>query len=66
MSGLRRPWYRNRTSAGVCHELGAWLRFLDGFNGVFFWEDELCLYTDFQVHTDAAGTLGYGIYFRGH
>ena len=39
--------------------------FVDGFNQVSFWRFELNLMAEFQLQTDAAGSLGYGIYFKG-
>lgn len=36
------------------------------FNGVTFWREELRLEAELQVHSDAAGSLGLGIFFRSH
>ena len=45
-------------------DLLVWSRFLEGFNGISFWRVEIRLKADFQVHSDVAGSLGFGIYFR--
>ena len=39
-------------------------QFLDKFNGISFWRSEIGLRADFQVHLDAAGSLGFGFYFQ--
>ncbi|XP_077790723.1 uncharacterized protein LOC144328926 [Podarcis muralis] len=64
-SGLRSPHHRVRLSKAVKADLRVWLQFLDGFNGISLWQDSLALQSDFQVHSDAAGSLGFGVYFRG-
>ena len=46
-------------------KLWTWLQFLDGFNGISFWRDEVHVKAEFQVHSDAAGSSRYGVYFRG-
>ena len=40
-------------------------QFLVEFNGVYFWRSETNLRAEFQVQADVAGSLGFGIYFRG-
>ena len=65
MSGLTKPYHRLRTSAGMKDDLQIWLQFLDGFNRISFWRDKICLGAGFQVHSDAARSTGYDIYFRG-
>lgn len=42
-----------------------WLEFLREFNGISFWREELKLKSDFQVQSDASGSLGFGLYFKG-
>ncbi|XP_077781388.1 uncharacterized protein LOC144327059 [Podarcis muralis] len=64
-TGLRSPHHRVRLSKAVKADLLVWLQFLDGFNGISLWQDSLALQSDFQVHSDAAGSLGFGVYFRG-
>ena len=46
-------------------ELHVWIQFLESFTGVSFWKTELCLEAEFQVQTDAAGSLGFSIHFYG-
>nr|XP_034994623.1 uncharacterized protein LOC118096659 [Zootoca vivipara] len=63
--GLKRPYHRARLPKGVKADLENWLTFLDHFNGVSLWQDNLSLRSDFQVQSDAAGSLGFGVYFKG-
>ncbi|XP_077778992.1 uncharacterized protein LOC144326320 [Podarcis muralis] len=64
-AGLRSPHHRVRLSKAVKADLQVWLQFLDGYNGISLWQDSMALLADFQVHSDAAGSLGFGVYFRG-
>lgn len=63
--GLRRPTHRARVTAQVRQDLVMWASFLDQFNGVSFWREDRLLEAELQVHSDAAGGLGFGVYFRG-
>ena len=65
MSDLKRPVHRMRVTRGMREDLTVWKQFLDHFNGVSFWRSELSLRAEVQVNSDAAGALGFGIYFRG-
>ena len=49
---------------GMKEDLRVWLRFLEEFNGISFWREELCLGSELQVQTDAAVSSGYGIFFK--
>ena len=41
--------------------------FLQEWNGKsFFLEDQLTSAPDFEIYTDAAGSVSYGGYFQGH
>ena len=56
--------YLNR---GFRDDLDLWEKFLQGWNGKsFFLEDQLTSAPDFEIYTDAAGSVGYGGYFQGH
>lgn len=61
-AGLRLPHHRVRLSKAVKSDLQVWLQFLDGYNGFSLWQDSLALQSDFQVHSDVAGSLGFGVY----
>ena len=50
---------------GMREDLIMWKRFLDEFNGVSFWRSDISLKAEFQVHSDAAGSLGFSTYFGG-
>ena len=44
-----------------------WGKFLQGWNRKsFVLEDQLTSAPDFEIYTDAAGSVGYGGYFQGH
>ena len=56
--------YLNR---GFRDDFDLWEKFLQGWNGKsFFLEDQLTSAPDFEIYTDAAGSVGYGSYFQGH
>lgn len=42
------------------------MMFLASFNEFSFWRDDLRLEMELQVTSDAAGSPGFGVYFRGH
>ncbi|RLJ22836.1 hypothetical protein DJ031_00175 [bacterium endosymbiont of Escarpia laminata] len=59
--GVSRPHYHIRLTRQTKLDLGVWLEFLQHFNGKAFFLDENFLTGDFlQLHTDAAGGIGYG------
>ncbi|XP_077783928.1 uncharacterized protein LOC144327573 [Podarcis muralis] len=64
-AGLKAPHHRVRLSKEVKIDLSIWLEFLADFNGVSLWQDTLNLHNDFQVQSDAAGSLGFGLYWKG-
>lgn len=47
-------------------DLEVWMCFLMSFNGIAFWQDELCLEAELQVHLNMAGSSGLKIFNRGH
>lgn len=55
--------HRVRVTTGMKQDLQVWLSFLEGFNGIAFWHEEVCLEVELQVHSDATGSLGLEIYF---
>ena len=59
---LSKPHHRRKLSLWRKEDSRVWLKFLDGFNGVSFWWEEVRLGAEFQVNLDSAGLLGYGIY----
>ena len=65
MAGLKRPLHRARVTQGMKEDLKVWMQFLAGFNGISFWRSERSVQVEFQVHSDAAGAHGFGIYHRG-
>ena len=51
----------------TCQDLEWWLRFASEWNGTgFFLEPDWTPADEFQLFTDAAGTLGYGAFWNGH
>lgn len=65
MSGLTAPYHRVRVSAEMRKDITMWSTFLWEFNGTSFWREVQRLRADLQVHSDAAGGHGFGLYFRG-
>ena len=65
MRGPWQPLHRTWVIRVMRRDLLVRSSFLDGFNGVFIWRTVICLGADFQVQTDASGSHGYGIYFKG-
>ncbi|XP_060127970.1 uncharacterized protein LOC132591759 [Zootoca vivipara] len=63
--GLRSPHQHVRLHQGEKADLRMWLEFLNDFNGVSLWQDVLTLHNDFQVNSDAAGSLGFGLFWNG-
>ncbi|XP_077779111.1 uncharacterized protein LOC144326428 [Podarcis muralis] len=63
--GLKHPLHRVRLPRSVKADLEVWTAFLEKYNGVSLWQDVLNLSSDFQVQSDAAGSLGFGLYFKG-
>ena len=48
-------------------DLEMWLQFLSHFNGVVYFVDRFCESNNgLERFTDAAGSFGYGGYFKGH
>lgn len=52
-------------TAGMKADLRVWLSFLKEFNGVSFWMEKRRMGAEFQVHSDASGSSGFGIFYRG-
>ena len=51
----------------TCKDIEWWLRFASEWNGTgFFLEPDWTPADEFQLFTDAAGTLGYGAFWNGH
>lgn len=66
MAGLKAPHHKTRVTVGMREDLLMWREFLGTFNGVSFWRDDLLLEAELQVMSDAAGSSGFGVYFRKH
>lgn len=64
--GLCSPHHRTRISAGIRDDLAVWDQFLQAFNGVSFWHENMRLEAELQITSDASGSVGFGVYFRGH
>ena len=56
---------RIRVTQGMEEDLLVWSHFLQSFNGISFWRADRWLQVEFQVNSDVAGSLRFGIYFRG-
>lgn len=66
MAGLRPPHHRIRVSASMRADFEVWLQFLQTFNGASFWHTDLLLEAKLCIKSDAAESLGFGVYFCGH
>ncbi|XP_070586420.1 uncharacterized protein [Erythrolamprus reginae] len=62
--GLTKPHHRIRLTASVRKDLGVWQDFLHTYNGVSFWRQDMLLKGDFQVKSDAAGAVGFGVVWK--
>lgn len=65
MGCLELPHQRVRVSGFMRNDMCTWLEFLLSFNGTSFWRSECVLEAKLQVHLDAAGGSGFGVYFHG-
>lgn len=66
MKGAYRPHHGIHVTVGMKKDLQDWIHFLEEFNGVGLWREELRFEAELQVHSDAAGYLGLGIFLCGH
>lgn len=55
-----------RITSGMRDDLLGWRRFLSTFNGSCLWQNPFCSASALHLHTDAAGSCGYGAYWDGH
>ena len=63
--GVHKAHHRIRISKGAKADLLAWREFLLHFNGTVCFGDSVWRRNDFfQFYTDAAGSIGFGIYFE--
>ncbi len=64
--GKKKPWFKIKLSKGAKADLGMWLTFLQKFNGVSIFPDQVwCDEQDLQFFTDACKSVGCAGYFRG-
>ncbi|XP_067322974.1 uncharacterized protein [Anolis sagrei] len=66
VTGIALPHYHIRLTSEIRADLFVWLQFLRQFNGISFWRQELMVRNALEVSSDAAGSIGFGIYFKGH
>ena len=65
--GVKRPRYFIRLNRETKSDLKLWLTFLESYNGRSFFLDYNWLSSaKLHVHTNAAGSLGYGTVFGSH
>ena len=65
--GISKAFFSIRLTAKAKEDLKVWLLFLQHFNGVIFYRDELFLSpTTKHIFSDAAKTTGYGAFFKDH
>ena len=64
--GVSQPHHRIRISKGAKADLAAWIEFLIHFNGTIQFPDQVWHGNAFfQFYSDAAASIGFGIYFDG-
>ncbi|XP_054839956.1 uncharacterized protein LOC129332750 [Eublepharis macularius] len=66
MAALRAPHHKVRIDVGMRADIEVWEEFLSSFNGIIFWREELLVGAQLQVASDASGSTGFGVFFRGH
>ncbi|XP_054843457.1 uncharacterized protein LOC129335043 [Eublepharis macularius] len=66
MSKASKPNHRIRITRDMRADIQVWEDFLGSFNGVSFWREDVLLEAELQVTSDASGSTGFGVYFRGH
>lgn len=62
-SCVSKPHHHVRVTEGLRADISVWLEFLSQFNGVSMWQTPMPLEDTLQVHSDAAGSLGFGVFF---
>ena len=63
---LRSAHHITQVNASIRGDLNMWLSFLKTHNGVSVFRDQLWVSApDLELFTDAAGSIGMGIYFNG-
>lgn len=66
MAGLWQPQHLTQIKYAIREDLQVWNIFLQSFNGVSFWQEDLKLEAEQQVHSNTSGSLGFGVYFCRH
>ena len=65
--GLKKPHHKARLLPGAKLDLSMWWEFLQHFNGVSPFRDQGWFDNDaLELFTDAAGGIGFGVFFNGH
>ena len=64
--GVKKSYYKIRITMEVKLDLLMWNTFLTQFNGVTFFQEKDWICDDsINLFTDSAGSIGFGLYFRG-
>ena len=63
-AGVSAPHHHIRITAAIREDLSVWREFLDTYNGASIWQTSLSLENSLQVHSDAAGSLGFGVIYN--
>ncbi|KAM4748862.1 uncharacterized protein WCC33_006262 [Rhinophrynus dorsalis] len=64
--GVKAPYHYIRVGAGLKADLAIWEQFLAEYNGQTCWQSAALDSPVLELFTDAAGSFGFGAYFRGH
>ena len=63
-SGVVEPHHHIRLTAAIKQDLSIWAEFLNNYNGTSIWQTPLSPGNSLQVHSDAAGSLGFGVFYN--
>lgn len=63
--GFSLPHSHIRLTKHLKADLSIWLRFIRNFNGHSIWQEDFVSSDLLQLYTDAAGSIGFGVYFNG-
>lgn len=65
--GVIQPYHHIRINKEIKLDLNMWLQFFKSCNGISVFHDRFWVSNDdVQFYTDSAGSIGFGIWFRGH
>lgn len=64
--GFNSPYHFLRDASQLFSDLLVWDEILASYNGCSFWQTPFCDASAILLFTDAAGSIDYGVFWRGH